>query len=192
MTEITTRLCRLIQIACFFLIGLYSFNASAITYTYDSLGRLTSVVYDNASTITYGYDAAGNILTKTIVVEIDTDGDGIPDITDPDDDNDGLTDIEELSLGTDPLNPDTDGDGDSDGDEVAYGSDPLLNMDTLDDHRPVTPVLDLVTAPLPLKDLSLNGSAFSDPDPADTIGSDQWQLALDAGFSDTLLDRKRN
>src|SRR5262249_27647766 len=35
-----------------------------------------------------------------------------------DSDNDGLTDEEELALGTDPNNPDTDGDGISDGNEV--------------------------------------------------------------------------
>lgn len=36
----------------------------------------------------------------------DTDGDEDPDVTDPDDDNDGYTDDEELTAGTDPLNPD--------------------------------------------------------------------------------------
>jgi LysM repeat protein len=41
-------------------------------------------------------------------------------------DNDGLPDVEEAALGTDPNNPDTDGDGLSDGDERAYGSDPLV------------------------------------------------------------------
>ncbi len=38
------------------------------------------------------------------------------DITDSD--NDGLTDIEEEQLGTNPFNPDTDGDGLKDGEEV--------------------------------------------------------------------------
>ncbi|WP_342447617.1 thrombospondin type 3 repeat-containing protein, partial [Paenibacillus etheri] len=41
----------------------------------------------------------------------DTDGDGIPDSLDPDDDNDGLSDEQELINGTDPKHPDTDGDG---------------------------------------------------------------------------------
>src|SRR4051812_19687330 len=46
-----------------------------------------------------------------------------------DSDGDGLTDEEELALGTDPFNPDTDGDGISDGVEVrlsALGFDPLV------------------------------------------------------------------
>lgn len=42
-----------------------------------------------------------------------------------DTDNDGLTDGEEITLGTDPNNPDTDGDGINDGDEVMNGTDPL-------------------------------------------------------------------
>ncbi len=33
---------------------------AATTYTYDALGRLTSVTYDNGKTIAYTYDAAGN------------------------------------------------------------------------------------------------------------------------------------
>ncbi len=44
---------------------------------------------------------------------------------DEDRDGDGLTDSEELALGTDPDNSDTDGDGISDGAEVAAGTDPL-------------------------------------------------------------------
>ena len=45
----------------------------------------------------------------------DTDGDRIGDNADPDDDNDGLTDIEEAALGTNPLLADTDGDNVNDG-----------------------------------------------------------------------------
>ena len=38
-----------------------------------------------------------------------------------------MLDVDESTLGTDPLNPDTDGDGLTDGDEVAtYGTDPLV------------------------------------------------------------------
>ncbi len=47
-----------------------------------------------------------------------------------DTDNDGLTDEEELQLGTDPNDPDSDGDGLTDGEEVnQYDTDPL-NEDT--------------------------------------------------------------
>jgi len=67
---------------------------------------------------------------------VDTDGDGLSDVeettgsenddygneptnpTDADSDDDGLSDGEEIDLGTDPNNPDTDGDGLLDGEEV--------------------------------------------------------------------------
>ena len=64
----------------------------------------------------------------------DADGDGIPDATDDDADNDGLTNAEEMELGTDPYNPDTDGDGVTDFGEVAgSGTDPLDPASTIDE-----------------------------------------------------------
>jgi large repetitive protein len=45
-----------------------------------------------------------------------------------DSDNDGLTDAQEATLGTDPFNPDTDGDGTADGVEV--GANPAAPVDT--------------------------------------------------------------
>ena len=52
---------------------------------------------------------------------------------DPDSDDDGLTDGEEIALGTDPFDPDTDDDGLTDGEEVEiHGTDPL-DPDTDDD-----------------------------------------------------------
>jgi subtilisin family serine protease len=60
----------------------------------------------------------------------DTDGDGIPDNVDTDDDDDGLPDVDELTAGTNPFLADTDGDGFDDGMEVTYGSDPLDDSDT--------------------------------------------------------------
>ena len=49
----------------------------------------------------------GSKVTKIveITVQRDTDGDGDPDVTDPDDDNDGYTDVEETAKGTDPKDP---------------------------------------------------------------------------------------
>ncbi len=43
-----------------------------------------------------------------------------------DSDGDGLSDADELAIGTDPTNPDTDGDGISDGVEVKVGMNPLV------------------------------------------------------------------
>jgi len=66
----------------------------------------------------------------------DNDSDGIPDIIDPDDDNDGISDVDEIKWGLDPLdasdggNTDTDGDGVSNKDEIKAGSDPHDPNDT--------------------------------------------------------------
>lgn len=55
----------------------------------------------------------------------DTDGDGIGNNEDLDDDNDGLNDQWETKLGLNPYSSDTDDDGISDAEEIAKGSDPL-------------------------------------------------------------------
>lgn len=64
----------------------------------------------------------------------DTDSDGLSDAeevdlgTDPavyDTDQDGLSDGDEVFIGTDPLNVDTDGDGFTDGDEIENGTNPF-------------------------------------------------------------------
>jgi len=110
--------------------GTAAFNASE---SYDPDGYIVSYAWDFGDgntgigeTITHTYtepgvytvtltveDAAGNSDTSsiTITVLLDTDGDGLPDVTDPDDDNDGVNDAEDVF----PLDPteavDTDGDG---------------------------------------------------------------------------------
>ena len=73
---------------------------------------------------------------------IDSDQDGIGNNADPDDDNDGLTDDDELILGTDPLSNDSDGDGSFDGDDV-FPLDPNETLDSdgdcLGDNADVAP-----------------------------------------------------
>ena len=63
-------------------------------------------------------DEAGNTATDTVTITVllDTDADGTPDVTDPDDDNDGMPDTWETENGLNPLDAadaslDPDGDG---------------------------------------------------------------------------------
>jgi len=65
--------------------------------------------------------------------EGDCDGDGARNSGDADDDNDNLTDVVELSLGTNPCVVDTDGDGTADTWEFDCDRDGLLNRDEADD-----------------------------------------------------------
>src|SRR3954447_7742319 len=79
-------------------------------------------------------DCGGNTaLADSANSSVDSDGDGVPDSQDPvpnagDTDHDGLSDGEEIALGTDPRNPDSDGDHISDGDEYHAGTDPTKGI----------------------------------------------------------------
>ncbi|MEP0303303.1 MAG: gliding motility-associated C-terminal domain-containing protein, partial [Maribacter dokdonensis] len=70
-------------------------------------------------------DIAGNIGIGEVLIIFDNEP------LNNDTDNDGLSNDEELTLGTDPNNPDTDGDGIMDGQETMDGTDPLDPCDSL-------------------------------------------------------------
>jgi cysteine-rich repeat protein/YD repeat-containing protein len=51
--------------------------AGELRYFYDELGRVTRVEYADGTTIDYVYDPAGNILSRTVTLAQDFDGDGL-------------------------------------------------------------------------------------------------------------------
>ena len=138
-----------------------------------------------------GIDFAGTPRPQGAGVDIgceeyrDTDADGISDFyshwcggnlsADGDLDGDGLTDLQEMLLGTDAGNADTDGDGMPDGWEVAHGLDPMRN-DAFDD-----PDGDgLVNI-----DEFLAGTAPFNPDTDGDGQSDGWEVQT--AFSDPTI-----
>jgi Bacterial TSP3 repeat len=94
-----------------------TFGISDLTRDRDGDGISDYVELMTGQFNTYGY-----IFIRGLDWEISEDS------IDPD--NDGLTTLIELQLGTDPLQGDTDGDGFVDGFEVRYGWDPLINNET--------------------------------------------------------------
>jgi hypothetical protein len=120
-------------------------NLSEATFSFaDGFYSGTVVLFQGFNTVCLG----GQItpcqgmegVEKKIVLAVfgDADNDGVSDAdevalgTNPsngDTDGDGLPDAQEIVRGTNPLNPDTDGDGLLDGDEVARGTNPR-NSDT--------------------------------------------------------------
>jgi PKD repeat protein len=122
-------------------------SGKVVEHSYDSSGKYTITLK-----VTDDLGKTGKTTLKITIEEKmpDFDSDGIPDDVDPDDDNDGMTDVwedefglnkfysadadldtdddkltnvEEFELNTDPNNPDTDGDGFSDFDDP-YPTDP--------------------------------------------------------------------
>ena len=91
------------------------------TYTYipDNFYVGTDVVV--VAVCDQGLPLPGICINDTLVITVNpcTANDPVQDC-----DNDGLTNAEELALGTDPFNPDSDGDGVLDGTEVADGTNP--------------------------------------------------------------------
>ena len=128
--------------------------------TVDNSGLVTAVSAGNV-TITALNEGVAATVQLQVILPKDTDGDGMPDDyeiangfnpLDPSDagqdaDHDGLTNLQEYQLGTNPHNPDTDGDGVPDGQEVKMGTNPL-DPDT--DHDGLTDGQELALGTNPL------------------------------------------
>ena len=128
--------------------------------TVDSNGMVTAIARGSV-TITARVEGVAGTIQFDINPVVSSAGDGIPDdwkiahgfdpndtsVANADTDGDGLTNLQEFQLGTDPRNPDTDGDGVTDGEEVKRGTNPL-NADTDGDGLTDADEIRLGTNPL--------------------------------------------
>ena len=109
---------------------------------------------------------------------IDSDGDGIGNNADKDDDNDQMPDSWEIQYGFDPLTDDaaqdSDGDGLSNLDEFLAGSDPLVPQDNFEPDTPTlaAPANHLVVALTPV----LKTNPFEDPNSGDFHSATRWRI----------------
>ncbi|WP_339658103.1 Ig-like domain-containing protein [Flavobacterium frigidarium] len=148
-----------------------NFTTGEETFTYQVC---TSTGLCSSASITVSIIECVTILTS------DCDSDGLTNMEEdilgtdplkPDTDNDGLTDGEEVTLGTGPLNPDTDGDGVIDGTEVDDNTNALDGCDSIEEHVTVTQSINFSTADCDDDGLANGEEIGVDPtNPRDTDG----------------------
>jgi hypothetical protein len=151
----TTRL--FIILLCFSILAMwgcrYTTNLASVTQT-AAAGQNQTAIAAALNQAVQQTQAAGNAQA------VDSTALAATALTQGDDDGDGLSNSQELALGTDPKNPDTDGDGLPDGVEVnQYSTDPKnkdTDGDTLTDGREVN---DLHTSP---KNPDSDGDSLND------------------------------
>ena len=146
--------------------GNCDYGCTITYYTYDDNMKLKernsyNEDGDLIETVRYYYteiQLAGNTVLPPYYTDIDasplyslvpdTDGDGMDDLVDQDDDNDGIEDADEVKYGLNPFDPsdaqqDADGDGVSNAEEIAAGSDPL-DVNDVKRLMQISPVLYLL------------------------------------------------
>lgn len=175
---------------------------STLNYVFFATGQTTYALDLATQQVVWSYPVGGQLAISdegalvivstsnqiiAINIEGDTDGDGLPNwwerhhnlsLTDPTDanidtDNDGLTNLQEFGIGTDPRNRDSDGDLLADGDEVINLTDPLNNDSDNDGLSDGLEVLNFGTDPL-LADT--DGDSISDGEEVNDYGTNPTDI----------------
>ena len=163
--------------------GLVLDPAAVITGTpTEAMDNTTYTIWANTTDPAFSIEA-----TFWLEVLEDFDGDGMPDelpddypvtglppytlVEDEDDDNDGLSDVNETAIGSDPYDPDTDGDGFCDGNGTGDGA-----CFAGPDSAPLDPSLPVNT----------DGDAFPDEDPDGPGGLTADDDDDNDGYLDTM------
>lgn len=120
---------------------------------------------------------------------VDNDRDGIGDNQDPDDDNDGMADVWEITHGLDPFEDDSTLDADGDGwdnlSEFQAVTDPTTAPGNVAPEAPTINTL-VQTERVELTPVLISGTYF-DADTDDHYKS-HWQISTDSDFSTLILD----
>lgn len=120
-----------------FISGLVNNQEAVVNYEFHN-GPISVVGFEQPDNLnlsnhvevsTIDWIGESNSLNRSYFAFFDNDTDKIDDRFDPDLDNDGLTNDEEIALGTDVSNSDSDADGVSDSVEVTHKMDPLNPLD---------------------------------------------------------------
>jgi len=137
-----------------------------------------------AADATQESDPSNEVLAN---IGIDYDEDGIPDISDPDDDNDGMSDDCEIAYGFDPHNP-ADGSDDADSDNFTNAQECQAGTDPRDpDSHPdtVPPTTPIVSAERYATSTTELGAWWTCSDSYSGIGEYRYAIGTSAGSTET-------
>ena len=140
-----------------------TFNGRNQDATATAVAQAALIATQTAEVAQLANDDDGDGLSNSEELQIGTDP------TDSDSDDDGLNDGEEATWDTDPLNPDSDGDTLPDGEEVQNGTDPA-NADTDGDGQPDNedPAPGELPTPTPTDTATPTATATATPSPTPT------------------------